>query len=472
MRSRIRGKPKIVPRSVPTTVQTQRQSMPDVSAVDKFETTITATVAQKAPATNGRDVSGDNDALDYVDDQETAQHPMPKLYDTLDTGTADETTACKSSPTVFTTWSRLKTKPKIVPRSVTTPVQTQRQPTSGVSSFDEVDTMFSATAALEGPVAFGLDASGLKNASDFDVSKVKDAPDCADDHEITPHAQPARSTTFHTGTADETLSCRSFSVNRPQSRLDNTPGESVAKANVVSPDATLSGPQAPDTGRHETLCGVEWYRGDQEEPHPTAIHAEPRGQLMMPLEHYIYFNPPGMPMSHKDGVSSAEEDIGSTGRNNASLGNATLGSAIRNGPETAKVRVTVSFNGENTLGSKSLPMQVDLRATTHAVVRDMGIPEANYSSFQERHHIHRCWSAEETARFYRALKIFGTDFDLMTTAFPNRTHKNLKNKFKREERENRDLVQRIINDPSKFNLEGFEDEFSWPKGPEPMQKHI
>ncbi|KAL1416947.1 hypothetical protein MTO96_027341 [Rhipicephalus appendiculatus] len=366
--------------------------------------------------------------------------------------------------------SCLKAKPEIVPGSLTTAVTTQLQPTSEVSPFEEVETVGATTVALKPPVAFGMDPSELKNAPDVDVSALKDAPDFVGDHEVASHARPTRRQPFFIGTADEKSALGSFSVNRTQDRLATRLGEPAAKADDVYPDTALSGPQVPDICSEGALSGVEWYRRKQREPHPTTSDTELRGQLKMRLEDYIYFNPVGKPMSHKAGVSSAEEDIGSTELDSAAPANATLGSAIGSGPKPAKVRVTASFNDENTLDSQTLPMQLAPRTTTRTFVHDMGIPEANYSNFQKRRHAHRWWTADETARFYRALKVFGTDFDLMTTAFPNRTHKSLKNKFKREERDNRQLVQKIINDPTKFNLEGFEDEFSWPKGKEPKQE--
>lgn len=57
------------------------------------------------------------------------------------------------------------------------------------------------------------------------------------------------------------------------------------------------------------------------------------------------------------------------------------------------------------------------------------------------------WSDGETARFYEALRSFGTDFSLMQHIFPSRSRGMLKRKFKREERENAEKVDQALCSP-------------------------
>lgn len=70
------------------------------------------------------------------------------------------------------------------------------------------------------------------------------------------------------------------------------------------------------------------------------------------------------------------------------------------------------------------------------------------------------FSILETARFYRALSMLGTNFSLMERLFPNRPRVELKRKFKNEEKTNPQLVDKIISnqipfDPAQFlNDEG------------------
>lgn len=66
------------------------------------------------------------------------------------------------------------------------------------------------------------------------------------------------------------------------------------------------------------------------------------------------------------------------------------------------------------------------------------------------------WTAEETKRFYAALRQCGTDFTTMELMFPSRDRAQLKNKFKREEREHPDLVYRYLDCQQPLDLEPFE----------------
>ena len=54
------------------------------------------------------------------------------------------------------------------------------------------------------------------------------------------------------------------------------------------------------------------------------------------------------------------------------------------------------------------------------------------------------WDAGETRLFYEALRMFGTDFEIISAMFPGRNRKQIKSKFTREERENPDLVDEAL----------------------------
>ncbi|KAJ8916349.1 hypothetical protein NQ315_005046 [Exocentrus adspersus] len=61
------------------------------------------------------------------------------------------------------------------------------------------------------------------------------------------------------------------------------------------------------------------------------------------------------------------------------------------------------------------------------------------------------WTRNETLRFYKALNIIGTDFTLMVELFPKRTRRELKLKFKKEEKINRALIDKAVMQPCNFN---------------------
>lgn len=67
------------------------------------------------------------------------------------------------------------------------------------------------------------------------------------------------------------------------------------------------------------------------------------------------------------------------------------------------------------------------------------------------------WTTEETRKFYMALRQFGTDFTTMELMFPGtRDRRQLKNKFKKEERERPDLVYRYLDSQQPLDMELFE----------------
>ena len=77
-------------------------------------------------------------------------------------------------------------------------------------------------------------------------------------------------------------------------------------------------------------------------------------------------------------------------------------------------------------------------------VRGDDAPGATSASYSNRVPSER-WGLEETRRFYDALRRFGTDFTMMLTAFPGRTQRQLKNKFKRENRTQSALVSLALD---------------------------
>ncbi|XP_069361637.1 LOW QUALITY PROTEIN: transcription factor TFIIIB component B'' homolog [Maniola hyperantus] len=69
------------------------------------------------------------------------------------------------------------------------------------------------------------------------------------------------------------------------------------------------------------------------------------------------------------------------------------------------------------------------------------------------------WSAPKTVRFYRALAALGTDFTLMAQLFPDRTRKQLKFKFKKEERLNGAQIDKALRASLQFDIALLKAEF-------------
>ncbi|KAF5103340.1 hypothetical protein DV451_001513 [Geotrichum candidum] len=68
------------------------------------------------------------------------------------------------------------------------------------------------------------------------------------------------------------------------------------------------------------------------------------------------------------------------------------------------------------------------------------VNNASYS----KHKIAERWDKKETEKFYSALSMWGTDFTMLAQLFPGRSRRELRNKFKLEERKNRVKVDLAI----------------------------
>ncbi|EEC09462.1 conserved hypothetical protein, partial [Ixodes scapularis] len=180
------------------------------------------------------------------------------------------------------------------------------------------------------------------------------------------------------------------------------------------------------------------------------VDGPPADRSAMTMMDLIYYNPPGNPMPSNDEAKCKNEktskvrileDSAETVDDPAEPEAASDedGSEASAGP-----RVRVGPNGEITLDEESLVVRRQApRSEPRPVVYETG-HETNYTSFRRQPHGRRTWTEKQTARFYRALSVCGTDFTLMATFFPERTRQDLKNKFKREERMHRDLVDKAI----------------------------
>ncbi|KAH6934982.1 hypothetical protein HPB50_002665 [Hyalomma asiaticum] len=323
------------------------------------------------------------------------------------------------------------------------------------------------SAATKGETA---DATAVPSEGTADypprMDKVRKLSDSEGDNPPVAHSLPKRHTTLCAGPTGSTTTRRLFGVNQTENRTDAPPVDLGATAVVVIPENALGDPKAPAVCSQKTLTNAEWLGQAHQESQPSSTDTEMLDRKpKMTLGHYIYLHPAAEPMLPRASLPSAELGSGYAGQNVTTPPNGSPVSAMVVEPEPIEMSVAASIKNETSLDTEGCPTLRNPSTALPPAVIYARIPEATYSSFHERPSSRRCWTAQETADFYRALQTFGTDFDLMRTAFPNRTHKNLKNKFKKEERENRNLVHKIITHPTKLNLEDFKDESSEPKGP-------
>jgi len=98
-------------------------------------------------------------------------------------------------------------------------------------------------------------------------------------------------------------------------------------------------------------------------------------------------------------------------------------------------------DGKLVLDEESLVVTHTNKAPTHenydiVLESNAVINSLSFSKFKPTER----WGREDTDKFYRALQQVGADFSLVAKLFPNRTRRQIRNKFKKEEKENRSKV--------------------------------
>lgn len=114
-------------------------------------------------------------------------------------------------------------------------------------------------------------------------------------------------------------------------------------------------------------------------------------------------------------------------------------------------------DGEMVLDEKSLVIETSERkrarktlARAEVVFHD---EHSANNGFYNRHKRTKNWPADETIKFYRCLQAIGTDFSLMLDLFPNRSRRDLKLKFKKEEKLNGALINKALIYHSTFDVD-------------------
>ena len=120
-------------------------------------------------------------------------------------------------------------------------------------------------------------------------------------------------------------------------------------------------------------------------------------------------------------------------------------------------QLRLNANGDMVLDETSLVIENEqqkqnriLLATSNVVYDDDLSGNYGYYKRQQRT---KEWQHEETVKFYRCLNTVGTDFSLMLNLFPNRTRRDLKLKFKKEEKNNGQLIDKALLKHNTFDLD-------------------
>ncbi|XP_077978413.1 uncharacterized protein LOC144433893 [Glandiceps talaboti] len=213
------------------------------------------------------------------------------------------------------------------------------------------------------------------------------------------------------------------------------------------------------------------------------VKTQPPDRSKMTMSDLIYYNPKNNPMKSsledrekKSGINGDEDEqvIGTIDsvQNEETADDVTSNPVnVEDGEEDVNddnndddddampvPQVRVSEDGTIVINEASLLVEASPNKSQDPLDSEVVYEKSSYTtsaSFRKRTHT-ATWTERETAKFYRALSSVGTDFSLINAMFPNRTRNEIKNKFKREERSNRVLVDKAITERQHFDMSMFE----------------
>ncbi|KAH1006331.1 transcription factor TFIIIB component B'' homolog [Dendroctonus ponderosae] len=171
----------------------------------------------------------------------------------------------------------------------------------------------------------------------------------------------------------------------------------------------------------------------------------------------IFYNPNSNPMSQKTERDRTQSETTVKQVKSEAVDDPAAPEAEENEPESSLPvpQIKIGPSGEIILDEQSVVMENTQVAKQKEQIQKSKIVDgdstATYGIYKK---VARSlpWSQKETVRFYKALNLIGTDFTLMATLFPTRSRRELKIKFKKEEKNNIQLVERAIKDPCSYNF--------------------
>ena len=116
-------------------------------------------------------------------------------------------------------------------------------------------------------------------------------------------------------------------------------------------------------------------------------------------------------------------------------------------------------NGQIVLDTNSLQVDRALRDAVGDVaveyVEENPLEKVVNSRSYSKYQLSPRWDARSTAIFYDGLSQWGTDFDMISRMFPERSRKQVKNKYTLEERRHPDLVRQALISKRPVDMEEY-----------------
>lgn len=125
-------------------------------------------------------------------------------------------------------------------------------------------------------------------------------------------------------------------------------------------------------------------------------------------------------------------------------------------------QLKIDANGDMVLDETSLVVENEQQKQNRILLASANVVydddlSGNYGYYKRQQRTKE-WPHEETVKFYRCLNTVGTDFSLMLNLFPNRSRRDLKLKFKKEERNNPQLIDKALLKHNRFDLDELQRE--------------
>jgi hypothetical protein len=127
-------------------------------------------------------------------------------------------------------------------------------------------------------------------------------------------------------------------------------------------------------------------------------------------------------------------------------------------PTVVAPKVTIDEDGNIVIDKESLVVSAAAAPATEldnarlVTVDNNAITKHITSATFARRDTAQKWEVEDDEKFFHALSRFGTDFSLIEHVFPTRTRRQIKLKFKREERKNRTKVDACLRTRGSINI--------------------
>ncbi|KAI4467694.1 rna polymerase iii transcription initiation factor b [Holotrichia oblita] len=266
-----------------------------------------------------------------------------------------------------------------------------------------------------------------------------------------------RRTSFSIGSASESED----DTRRSHSRIRN---DSVCSVNSgVVENHSITETKSP--GRKEyTIVQRKCRRTEQTRKFAEArrefnmkfVNGKPDKQKLTMID-LIFYNPATNPMScnKRKRKSTSSSDVSDTRSKPEEEKVDDPQPASESDNELPAPQIKVGPNGEIIVDEKSLIIEnTETKKGRQALQMSEVVDGDDDMSYGIYKRIKRTkeWTKEETLRFYRALNTIGTDFTMMCELFPNRTRRELKMKFKKEERLNQSLINKAVMQPCEFDM--------------------